>query len=105
MDPSPYSLASCDSSKNETELQRIRQATEITVAGHVAAMKAVRPGLYEYQLESLVESTFPHERVLVVQPFQQLWRVVATRRHFTIQQMTVRLKDETLVLIDAGAGV
>ena len=33
-------------------------ATEITVAGHVAAMKAVKPGMYEYDLEALVESTF-----------------------------------------------
>ena len=57
VDPSPI-LSELRLIKNETELQRTRLATEITVAGHVAAMKAVRPGLYEYELEALVESTF-----------------------------------------------
>ena len=57
VDPSPI-LSELRLIKNETELERIQMATEITVAGHVAAMKAVRPGMYEYDLEALVESTF-----------------------------------------------
>ena len=43
VDPSPI-LSELRLIKNETELQRIQMATEITVAGHVAAMKAVKSG-------------------------------------------------------------
>ncbi|MDD9972899.1 MAG: aminopeptidase P N-terminal domain-containing protein, partial [Candidatus Poribacteria bacterium] len=88
--------------KNETEQQRLRLATEITVAGHVAAMKAVRPGLYEYELEALVDSTFrmngangPAFPTIVASGGN------ATTLHYTTNDC--RIEDNTLVLIDAGA--
>ena len=88
--------------KNETELQRIRQATEITVAGHVAAMKAARPGLYEYQLESLVESTFRMNGA----GGAAFPTIVASGGNATILHYTTNdceIEDGKLVLIDAGA--
>ena len=101
VDPSPI-LSELRLIKNETELQRIRQATEITVAGHVAAMKAVRPGMYEYDLEALVESTFrmngaggPAFPTIVASGGN------ATTLHYTTNDR--QIEDETLVLIDAGA--
>ena len=101
VDPSPI-LSELRLFKNETELQRIRQATEITVAGHVAAMKAVRPGFYEYQLESLVESTFRMNGAGgAAFPTIVASGSNATTLHYTTNDCEI--KDETLVLLDAGA--
>ena len=101
VDPSPI-LSELRLIKNETEQQRLRLATEITVAGHVAAMKAVRPGLYEYELEALVDSTFrmngangPAFPTIVASGGN------ATTLHYTTNDC--RIEDNTLVLIDAGA--
>ena len=101
VDPSPI-LSELRLIKNETELQRIQMATEITVAGHVAAMKAVKPGIYEYDLEALVESTF---RMNGAQG-PAFPTIVASGGNATILHYTTndcQIKDESLVLIDAGA--
>ena len=101
VDPSPI-LSEMRLIKNETELERMRMATEITVAGHVAAMKAVRPGLYEYQLESLVESTFRMNGAggaafpTIVASGEN-----ATTLHYTTN--ACEIEDGNLVLLDAGA--
>ena len=101
VDPSPI-LSELRLIKNETELARIRQATEITVAGHVAAMKAVKPGLYEYQLESLVESTFRMNGADgAAFPTIVASGGNATTLHYTTNDR--QIEDGTLVLIDAGA--
>ena len=101
VDPSPI-LSELRLIKNETELQRTRLATEITVAGHVAAMKAVRPGLYEYELEALVESTFRMNGANdIAFPTIVASGGNATTLHYTTNDC--RIEDETLVLIDAGA--
>ena len=101
VDPSPI-LSELRLIKNETELQRTRLATEITVAGHVAAMKAVRPGLYEYELEGLVESTFRMNGANgSAFPTIVASGGNATTLHYTTNDC--RIEDETLVLIDAGA--
>ena len=101
VDPSPI-LSELRLIKNETELQRIQMATEITVAGHVAAMKAVRPGMYEYDLEALVESTFRMNGANGA----AFPTIVASGGNATILHYTTndcQIEDETLVLIDAGA--
>ncbi len=101
VDPSPI-LSEMRLIKNETELERMRMATEITVAGHVAAMKAVRPGLYEYQLESLVESTFRMNGAggaafpTIVASGEN-----ATTLHYTTN--ACEIENGNLVLLDAGA--
>src|SRR5256885_1111162 len=38
--------------KDADEIARLRRAVDISVAGHVAAMRAARPGMYEYELEA-----------------------------------------------------
>jgi len=101
VDPSPI-LSELRLIKNETELERIQLATEITVAGHVAAMKAVRPGLYEYQLESLVESTFRMNGAGgAAFPTIVASGGNATTLHYTINDCEI--EDGNLVLLDAGA--
>lgn len=101
VDPSPI-LSEMRLIKNETELERMRMATEITGAGHVAAMKAVRPGLYEYQLESLVESTFRMNGAGgAAFPTIVASGGNATTLHYTTNDCEI--EDGNLVLLDAGA--
>lgn len=101
VDPSPI-LSELRLIKNGTEQERTRYATDITVAGHVAAMKAVRPGLYEYELEAVVESTFRrHGAGGAAFPTIVASGPNATTLHYTTNDC--RIEDETLVLIDAGA--
>ncbi len=101
VDPSPI-LSEMRLIKNETELERMRLATEITVAGHVAAMQAVRPGLYEYQLESLVESTFRMNGAGgAAFPTIVASGGNATTLHYTTNNCEI--EDGKLVLLDAGA--
>src|SRR3989449_9839595 len=38
--------------KDADEIARLRTAVNISVAGHVAAMQAARPGMYEYEIEA-----------------------------------------------------
>ena len=44
--------------KDGDEIARLRRAVDISVAGHVAAMRAARPGMYEYELEAALEDGF-----------------------------------------------
>ncbi len=44
--------------KDADEIARLRRAVDISVAGHVAAMRAARPGMYEYELEAALEDGF-----------------------------------------------
>src|SRR5436190_15221348 len=44
--------------KDADEIMRLRRAVEISVAGHIAAMRAARPGMYEYQIEAALEDGF-----------------------------------------------
>lgn len=44
--------------KDGGEIARIRHATEASMAGHRAAMQAMRPGLFEYQIAALMQYKF-----------------------------------------------
>jgi Xaa-Pro aminopeptidase len=44
--------------KDADELARLRKAIEITGEAHRAAMRALEPGMYEYQAEALIEYVF-----------------------------------------------
>jgi Xaa-Pro aminopeptidase len=44
--------------KSEAEIDLLREAARITGEAHRAAMKATRPGIYEYELEALIDYTF-----------------------------------------------
>ena len=101
VDPSPM-LSEMRLIKNETELNRIRQATDITVDGHIAAMVAARPGMYEYELEAIVDATFRSSGANGnAFPTIVASGGNATTLHYTTNNS--QIKDNTLVLIDAGA--
>jgi Xaa-Pro aminopeptidase len=44
--------------KSNDELALLRRACEITAQGHLAAMRAARPGVFEYELAALLEYTY-----------------------------------------------
>src|SRR5262245_49236627 len=44
--------------KDADEIARLRRAVDISVAGHIAAMRSARPGMYEYELEAALEEGF-----------------------------------------------
>jgi len=44
--------------KDEDALEKLRRAVDITAEAHLAAMRAARPGVYEYEVEALIDYTF-----------------------------------------------
>ncbi len=44
--------------KSEAEIATLRRAAEITGYGHVAGMRATRPGLFEYEIEAVIEAEY-----------------------------------------------
>jgi Xaa-Pro aminopeptidase len=44
--------------KDDDEIRRLTRAVELSAQGHLAAMKAAKPGQYEYQIEAVAEQTF-----------------------------------------------
>lgn len=88
--------------KSEDEIKSMREACRISAEGHIAAMKACRPGMFEYELEALVEYVFrkngatgPGYQSIVGSGFN------TTILHYNTN--TKRIADGDLVLIDAGA--
>ena len=94
-------LAEMRTIKNDEEVNRIRFASAATVGAHCAAMKAARPGMYEYELEAIVESTFRKScggrpafpTIVAAGPN-------ATTLHYTANNQQIH--DGDLVLVDAG---
>lgn len=88
--------------KNEKEIADLKRATAISADGHVAAMRACRPGMYEYELEAVVEYVFRRQGA----PSPGYPSIVgagfnSTILHYNTNQCQV--KDGDVVLIDAGA--
>ncbi|PSH05445.1 MAG: peptidase M24 [Acidobacteria bacterium] len=51
-------IAELRKTKDQGEIERIRQATDASIAAHRAAMKEMRPGLFEYQIAALMQYKF-----------------------------------------------
>ena len=88
--------------KDDVEIDALRAACRATAAGHLAAMRVVRPGLFERDVEAVIEYTFRrHGATGPANP-----SIVASGAHATIlhyDENRGRLKDGDLILIDAGA--
>src|SRR6266496_3160353 len=88
--------------KNNEEIEIMQTAADIAAEAHVEAMKAVRPGMKEYEVEALIESIFrrhgsagPSYTSIIGSGAN------ATVLHYISNQGTLR--DGDLLLVDAGA--
>ncbi|MGH9842585.1 MAG: aminopeptidase P N-terminal domain-containing protein [Blastocatellia bacterium] len=88
--------------KSEEDLRDLRRAVDISAEGHLAAMKHCKPGMYEYELEALVEYTFRKNGASGV----GYPSIVGSGFNTTILHYNTnnnQIKDGDLVLLDAGA--
>ncbi|HYR77372.1 MAG TPA: Xaa-Pro aminopeptidase [Pyrinomonadaceae bacterium] len=88
--------------KSDKEVEIMQRAADIAAEAHVEAMKAVRPGMKEYEVEALIESIFrrhgsagPSYTSIIGSGAN------ATVLHYITNMDTLREGD--LLLVDAGA--
>ncbi|MDQ6826729.1 MAG: aminopeptidase P N-terminal domain-containing protein [Candidatus Eremiobacteraeota bacterium] len=88
--------------KTAQEIEIMRRAGEITQRGHMAGMRATRPGLTEYELEAAIEfQYFRNGAQDVAYPSIVAGGDNATILHYNTNRDTLR--DGELVLVDSGA--
>ena len=88
--------------KSEAELALMRQAAQVTCAGHVAAMSVAEPGMREYELEAIISHEFRRHGASGV----AYETIVAGGENGCILHYTENdavMNDGDLVLIDAGS--
>jgi len=88
--------------KSPAEIESMRRAAAATRAGHEAGMRATRPGMWEYELESIIE----HQYKLAGAQDTAYTSIVAgganaTTLHYNTNRE--QLRDGDLVLVDSGA--
>lgn len=88
--------------KSPEELQIMQTAADIAAEAHVEAMKAVQPGMQEYQIEALIEQIF-RRRGAAGPAYTSIvgGGPNATVLHYINND--AELRDGDLLLIDAGA--
>ena len=88
--------------KSPEELEIMQTAADIAAEAHVGAMKAVRPGMQEYQIEALIEQIF-RQRGAAGPAYTSIvgGGPNATVLHYINND--AELRDGDLLLIDAGA--
>jgi len=88
--------------KTPDEVDLLARAAAITAEAHVAAMRAARPGAFEYELQAVIEYTFRRRGALGPGYASIVGAGVnATILHYV--DNTARLEAGQLVLVDAGA--
>jgi Xaa-Pro aminopeptidase len=88
--------------KDESDIRSMRRAAEISAEGHLAAMRVCRPGMFEYELEAVVEYVFRKNG----SPSPGYSSIVGSGFNSTILHYNTnrsQIKDGDVVLIDAGA--
>ncbi len=89
--------------KTPEELACMRRAIAIAAEAHCAAMRTVRPGMYEYEIEALLEYTFRRARRGAVRRIRRSSPPAPTPPSSTTRRNDQRMRDDELLLIDAGA--
>ena len=87
--------------KSREELRLMQRAADISVAAHQAAMRAVRPGMREYELQAAIEYTFRMHDAVPAYGSIVGAGANACVLHYVANDGPVR--DGDLVLVDAGA--
>jgi Xaa-Pro aminopeptidase len=88
--------------KQEEEVEMMQRAADIAAEAHVLAMKKVKPGMNEFQVESIIEA-YMREKGANGVAYNSIvgGGDNATILHYVENNMP--LKDGDLILIDAGA--
>lgn len=100
-DPGP-ALAELRLRKDEAELVALRAAAAATAVGHLAAMSAVRPGMFEYEVQAVLEAGFRSAG----SPRNGYASIVASGPNACVlhyHDNDRRMRAGDLLLIDAGA--
>ena len=87
--------------KDAAELATMRRAAEISAGAHQRAMRAARPGRFEYELEAELMHEFRRHGA----QFPAYWPIVAGGANACVlhyRDNDARLRDGDLLLIDAG---
>ena len=87
--------------KTEAELELMRYAADVSAMAHVEAMRLMRPGLFEHQVEATLRSVFGFNGA----PAEAYTSIVAGGNNAVILHYTENnapLESGDLVLIDAG---
>src|SRR5947199_433913 len=88
--------------KSDEEIELMQRAADIAAEAHVEAMKAVRPGMMEYEIEALIEYHFRRSGAAA----PAYGSIVGGGANATILHYVTndaQLRDGDLLLIDAGA--
>jgi len=103
VDPSPI-LHEMRIFKSAADREGMRRAVAVSREGHIAAMMHSRPGMHEYELQAIVEYVFTSRGARdVAYSSIVAGGPNATILHYNTNRM--RVADDALVLIDAGAEV
>jgi Xaa-Pro aminopeptidase len=88
--------------KSGEEIELMQRAADIAAEAHVEAMKAVRPGMMEYEIEALIEYHF-RRRGASAPAYGSIvgGGANATVLHYVTNES--ELRDGDLLLVDAGA--
>lgn len=95
------SLSFCRAEKTRGEIKLMQYANTVSGRGHVAAMAAAAPGLYEYQVQAAMEAEFKAGGL----KHQAYPSIVATGKNgacLHYRDNDAKLKKNDLLLIDAG---
>jgi len=88
--------------KSEAEIELMQRAADIAAEAHVEAMKAVRPGMKEYEVEALIEQIFRRQGAAG----PSYTSIVGAGANATVLHYISNngeLHDGELLLVDAGA--
>jgi len=88
--------------KSESEIEIMQRAADIAAEAHVEAMKAVRPGMKEYEVEAMLEAYFRKHGA----SGSSYTSIVGAGANATVLHYINNmdeLKDGDLLLVDAGA--
>jgi Xaa-Pro aminopeptidase len=88
--------------KSDEEIELMQRAADIAAEAHVEAMKAVRPGMMEYEIEALIEYHFRRSGAFA----PAYGSIVGGGANATILHYKTNedeLRDGDLLLVDAGA--
>lgn len=87
--------------KSAYELEKLREAADISVKAHMLAMQKTRPGYYEYEVEAIYLSEFRRRNAREAYPSIVASGNNACILHYIENDQFIREQD--LILVDAGA--